>query len=404
MNIIQSSTEEMIICDTSKIKDRNNSPQKNYFNKVNIKPWGKEYLAYQNNKIGIWILHINKDHETSTHCHFKKDSLLITLQGCFKINLFNSYKILHALDSLYVPRNVFHGIHAYSDDAILLEIELYTEQINYTDKNDLLRLRDIYIRDNDKYETSVSETIPTENEIMNFHNETYFNLKDSHIRILDISNNQFNSQLENIDKAIILEGNIFINGANISSGSFVDLNNNYSLLTNNVKIICFYNLNYNYLNKLIYSKNHLSDYLKLSNLSNIGLTCGCFDIIHCGHLKNLKSCKKMCNKLFVCLSSDNQIKRLKGSNRPINNINDRINMLINYEFIDNIILYDEIDDNNEKELDNIMSIVKPEIWFKGSDYNKEQIFQKHPILKKIKLIELEEGKSTTNILNKKLLI
>ena len=51
-----------------------------------------------------------------------------------------------------------------------------------------------------------------------------------------------------------------------------------------------------------------------------------------------------------------------------------------------------------------MSIVNPEIWFKGSDYNMEQIFKKHPILKKIKIIELEEGKSTTNIINKKLIL
>ena len=404
MDIIQTSNEERIICDTSKIKNRVNSSQINYFDKVNIKPWGKEYLAYQSNKIGIWILHINKEHETSTHCHFKKDSILIPLQGCFKINLFNGYKIIHALDSLYVSRNIFHGIHAYSDDAILLEIEVYTEQISYTDKNDLLRLRDIYVRDNDKYETSITETTPKENEIMNFHNERTFNLKDSKIKILDISNNNFNCRLENIDKAIILEGSIFINGANISAGSFVDLNNNYSLLTNNVKLLCFYNLNYGYLNKVIYSKNHLSDYLKLSKFTNIGLTSGCFDIVHCGHLKNLKICKKSCDELFVCLSSDNQIKRLKGSNRPINNINDRINILIHYDFIDHIILYEEIDDNNEKELDNIMSIVNPEIWFKGSDYNMEQIFKKHPILKKIKIIELEEGKSTTNIINKKLIL
>ena len=86
--------------------------------------------------------------------------------------------------------------------------------------------------------------------------------------------------------------------------------------------------------------------------------------------------------------------------RPINNLNDRINMLIHFEFIDNLILYEEIDDNTEKELDNIMSIVNPNIWFKGTDYKIEEILQKHPILKKIKLIELEDGKSTTNIANK----
>ena len=397
MEIIQSCQEENTICENSQKIYRENSPEKNYFNKVNIKPWGKEYLAYQNNKIGIWILHINKDAETSLHCHFKKDSILIPLQGCFKINLFNNYRILHALDSLYVPRNIFHGIHAYSDDAILLEIELYTEKINYTDKNDLLRLKDIYIRDNDKYETSITERIAEDNEIMNLHEDSKFTFKDTKLNIITI---EHSTNLENIDKAILLEGSMFINGVNISAGSLVDLTSQYSLLTPNVKLLCFHNLNYTYLQKIIYSKTHLRDYLNITKTANIGLTSGCFDILHTGHLKNLKQSKKLCNKLFVCLSSDNQIKRLKGMKRPINNLNDRINMLIHFEFIDNLILYEEIDDNTEKELDTIMSIVNPNIWFKGTDYKTEEILQKHPILKKIKLIELEDGKSTTNIANK----
>jgi len=189
MEIIQSCQEEINICENAQKKCRENSIEKNYFYKVNIKPWGKEYLAYQNSKIGIWILHINKDAETSLHCHFKKDSILIPLQGCFKINLFNDYRIIHALDSLYIPRNIFHGIHAYSNDSILLEIEVYTEKINYTDKNDLLRLKDIYIRDNDKYETSVTERIAEDNEIMNFHEDTEFTLNDTKIKILNIDNN-----------------------------------------------------------------------------------------------------------------------------------------------------------------------------------------------------------------------
>jgi D-beta-D-heptose 7-phosphate kinase/D-beta-D-heptose 1-phosphate adenosyltransferase len=100
------------------------------------------------------------------------------------------------------------------------------------------------------------------------------------------------------------------------------------------------------------------------------------------------------------LSSDEQIKRLKGEKRPINNLIDRIKMLINFEFIDLVILYDEINDDMETELDNIMNIIKPDIWFKGSDYTKEDILKKHPGLKNIMLIDFLQGKSTTNIINK----
>lgn len=404
MELINATDDEKKICDSSYIKDRINSKEKNYFNKVNLKPWGKEYLAYQSKKIGIWILYVNKDHETSLHCHFKKDSLLIVLSGCFKINLFKEFKIIHTLDELYIPRNTFHGIHAYSDNSILLEIELYTEQISYTDKNDLLRLRDIYIRDNCNYETSITEFNVDEDENMNFHNTKKYFINQTELNIIEIKNNMNEYLSINKNKAILLEGNIFINGTNICEGSLLDLHelnkNKYSFLTSNIKLLCLYNFNYKFINKIIYSKKHLTDILVIDNISNIGLTSGCFDIMHFGHLKTLNISKDLCNSLFVCLSSDTQIKRLKGNDRPINNINDRINNLIYCSFIDKLILYEEIDDLNEVELNNIINIVNPSMWFKGSDYKKEEILKKHPGLKNIILIDLIPNISTTAIVNK----
>jgi bifunctional ADP-heptose synthase (sugar kinase/adenylyltransferase) len=69
-------------------------------------------------------------------------------------------------------------------------------------------------------------------------------------------------------------------------------------------------------------------------------------------------------------------------------------------FIDYIILYDEIDNKNEIELDNIMNILKPDFWFKGSDYKEVEIRNKHPILKNIVLFENVVNVSTTTIINK----
>jgi rfaE bifunctional protein nucleotidyltransferase chain/domain len=399
MQFINKKIEDENICKNSFINTRKNSLQQNYFNVVNDKPWGKEYLAYQNKYIGIWILHINKQQETSLHCHFKKDTILIPLNCSFKINLYDNYKILNALNCLYIPRCVFHGIHSYINDGILMEIEIYTEDIEYTDKNDLLRIKDLYIRDKNNYETSVTERIPKENEvIMNFHNNNSYNISNTEISIL-ILNNLDEVRLY-YDQIILLEGCLYIDEKRITSGSFINLEKNYSLLTDQIKILCISNINKNNLNKIIYSKNHLIDYLKINNLNNIGLTSGCFDILHEGHITNLKKCKKYCDKLFVCLSSDEQIKRLKGIERPINNIIDRTNMLINFDFIDILIIYDETDDDLEIELDNIMNIVNPNCWFKGNDYKKEDILKKHPSLKNIELIHLIEGKSTTNIINK----
>lgn len=398
MEFITTTAEEEGVCLNSAIGKRDNSKKIDYHNKVNEKPWGKEYLAYQNTRIGIWILHINRDQETSLHCHFKKDTILIPLFGCFKINLFNSYRILNLFDCLYVPLNTFHGLHSYTDNGIIMEIEIYTEKVTYTDKNDLLRIKDIYNRDKNTYESSVTERDSKQDESMNFNCPNNYDINNTKVSILKVSNL---SEIKNkYDKVVLLDGVVYSDGKRITSGSFINLNEEPSLLTEYIEVLCLGNLDYKYLKKVIYSKSHLTDYLALNNLTNIGLTSGCFDILHEGHVKNLKTCKINCTSLLVCLSSDNQIKRLKGEKRPINNLADRINMLIHFDFIDLLILYDEINDALESELDNLINIINPSVWFKGTDYTRDDIFKKHPSLKKIQLINFVEGKSTTNIIKK----
>jgi rfaE bifunctional protein nucleotidyltransferase chain/domain len=398
MKFISKTKEEYDICFKCLTRTRENSIKINYFNRVNDKPWGKEYLAYQSKYIGIWILHVNKDQETSLHCHFKKDTILIPISGCFKINLFDKFLILNLLEPLYVPRETFHGIHSYLDNGILMEIEIYTDKIEYTDKNDLLRIKDIYNRDKNNYESSVVERQPNEHEIMYFDNNNKYNINNTNLEILKIKN--IAEIKDKYDVVFLLDGSIFSDGKKITSGSFIDLKTHTSILTEYIELLCISNINIKQLQKIIYSKNHLKDYLELNKLNNIGLTSGCFDILHEGHIINLKLCKNNCDYLFVCLSSDKQIRRLKGESRPINNLIDRINMLIHYDFIDIIILYDETNDELESELDNIMNIIQSYTWFKGSDYNKQDILKKHPNIKNIQLFDLIEGKSTTNIIKK----
>jgi mannose-6-phosphate isomerase-like protein (cupin superfamily) len=208
MSFVKNTKDEKNLCSSSTIGKRENSPFIDYKNKVNEKPWGKEYLAYQNKYIGIWILHINKDQETSLHCHFKKDTILMPLYGTFKINLYDDkYKILNLFECLYIPRNTFHGLHSYINNGIIMEIEVYTENIEYTDKNDLLRIKDIYVRDKNNYETSVNERLPNNNEIMDFNQESNYFIEETEIVILKTKN------LENLkfkyDKIILLQGSLY---------------------------------------------------------------------------------------------------------------------------------------------------------------------------------------------------
>ena len=132
---------------------------------------------------------------------------------------------------------------------------------------------------------------------------------------------------------------------------------------------------------------------QLSNYSNVVFTNGCFDILHSAHIQLLKFCKDIGDILVVGLNSDKSIKRLKGENRPINDIHERALILSLFEYVDYIIIFD--DDTPY----NILKNLEPEVIVKGGDYKKEEIIGGE-FAKRIELYNYIENKSTTNIINK----
>jgi rfaE bifunctional protein nucleotidyltransferase chain/domain len=427
-------SEELAIARSSEeYKNYRVSPFYDYLNKGFIKPWGYEYMAYQSKDVGVWILNVNQGLQTSVHCHFHKDTVLCVLSGTFRIELYNDFKILNEGDVCYIPACMFHGIFAYSPNAVLLEVEVYhryTEcgidgaegvRLEHSDKNDLLRLRDVYTRDKNTYMGSAIEYTTGDasgNDIV----YPFYNLHTSDIVYGStiVSKDAFVKTVAGAGAGaaagtltILLEGQIRTSGcAILSPGSIVDTDNsNATASTENTSVLRIMNLYQDDNRKLIYTKTHLCDIIRslrgplgVEAGSNkrpvIGLTSGCFDIFHSGHISTLKQSKNMCDVFFICLSSDKQIREIKGPSRPVNHIEDRARMLLTMPFIDYVILYDETDNTYEKELDNIMLMIQPDVWFKGSDYTERGIRGKHPSLKRIVLFNNLENKSTTNIINK----
>ena len=112
-------------------------------------------------------------------------------------------------ESIYFPRKTFHGIHSYTDDGVLMEIEVYTEHIEYTDKNDLLRIKDIYCRDKNNYESSVYERPPKQNEIMQFKHPNSYYIRTTNVSILNTSTVE--GLYAKYDKVILLNGIVYNN-------------------------------------------------------------------------------------------------------------------------------------------------------------------------------------------------
>ena len=112
------------------------------------KPWGEEYIICKTNNSAAWHLKINSRKKTSLHCHPKKKTGFILLDGKVEVMIgFYEKKILTAPDKLMIRPGLFHSTKALSKkDSIVLEIET---PIN---KGDLVRYKDDYGRVNKPYE------------------------------------------------------------------------------------------------------------------------------------------------------------------------------------------------------------------------------------------------------------
>lgn len=129
----------------------------------------------------------------------------------------------------------------------------------------------------------------------------------------------------------------------------------------------------------------------------IVFTNGCFDIIHLGHIDYLSKAKDLGDILIIGLNTDDSVKRLKGSNRPIKTQHERAMMLASLLFVDGVVLFDEDTPYN------LIKNVEPDILVKGSDYKKEEIVGADIIQNsggEIITIDFLEGYSTTSILDK----
>lgn len=125
-------------------------------------------------------------------------------------------------------------------------------------------------------------------------------------------------------------------------------------------------------------------------------TNGCFDILHVGHVRYLQKTKTFADYSIILLNSDKSVRSIKGEGRPINNENDRAEILCALSCVDYVVLFDEDSPRN------LLDEIKPDVHTKGADYSVETLPEADVIMKnggRIEFIEFVEGKSTTNTIS-----
>lgn len=147
----------------------------------------------------------------------------------------------------------------------------------------------------------------------------------------------------------------------------------------------------------ILSAEELNSFRKDNAQKKIVFTNGCFDILHVGHKRYLQQAATLGDILVVGVNSDASVRRLKGPTRPVNNEQDRAEMLSALGFIDYVVIFDE---DTPYEL---IKKIQPDVLVKGGDYKPEEVVGRDIVEARggrLELISFVEGKSTTNIIKK----
>lgn len=102
-------------------------------------------------------------------------------------------------------------------------------------------------------------------------------------------------------------------------------------------------------------------------MEKIVFTNGCFDIIHPGHIDLLKRAKSLGTKLIVGINSDESVRAIKGAPRPFLSENDRKEVLLGLESVDEVRIF------SESTPENLIKELKPQILVKGGDWAENEI-------------------------------
>ena len=129
------------------------------------------------------------------------------------------------------------------------------------------------------------------------------------------------------------------------------------------------------------------------------VTNGCFDLLHLGHVSYLENARQQGDALLVRVTSDSNVRLLKGSGQPLNSAEDRAAVLAALESVDAVHVFPELDARA------FLRTVVPDVYVKGGDYTIDTINQdERRMLEaagvKIVILPIVPGKSTSALLEK----
>jgi D-glycero-beta-D-manno-heptose 1-phosphate adenylyltransferase len=101
--------------------------------------------------------------------------------------------------------------------------------------------------------------------------------------------------------------------------------------------------------------------------SRIVLANGCFDLLHVGHVRYLEDARSRGDYLIVALNTDESVRALKGTNRPLMPLRERAEIVRALRCVDVVTSF------GESTLEATLREVRPDVHAKGTDYTVESV-------------------------------
>lgn len=131
--------------------------------------------------------------------------------------------------------------------------------------------------------------------------------------------------------------------------------------------------------------------------AKIVLANGCFDLFHVGHIRYLAGAKELGDILIVGINSDEQVKKLKGANRPFMPERERAEVISALRFVDFVTIF------NEPTVEELIRAIRPDFHAKGTDYTTETVPEREIVKEcggKVAIVGDPKGHSSSELIKR----
>ena len=100
---------------------------------------------------------------------------------------------------------------------------------------------------------------------------------------------------------------------------------------------------------------------------SLSLANGCFDLLHVGPVRYLAGAAEQADRLVVAINSDEMVRALKGTGRPILPSSERAEIVAAIGVVDYVVVF------STPTVEDLLDRIRPDVHCKGTDYTEETV-------------------------------